>query len=230
MVAWPKFSITAYEIVSALYKQGIRPRTLIDVGANIGQFTIASLNIFKGLGVHAFEPVEACVEKLRSFTSGYGDVFIHPVALGATRERTTFYINRYSVASSILRISGKHQSEFSRLAEKENKTIEVYTLDHFFSNSALVAPVLLKIDVQGAEKLVLEGGHETLKQVNYVLLETSFTAMYDGEPLFLEMIEVMKTLNFDFIRPISFLKSTKSGEILQADVLFKRAGSWATSQ
>lgn len=221
MVTWPQFSVTAYGIVSDLFKQGIRPRTLIDVGAHTGQFTIASLNIFEGVGVHAFEPVASCVEKLRANTSGYGNVCVHAVALGAKRERSIFHINSYSLASSLLRVSNKHQSEFSQVAEKETTTIEVYTLDHYFSNSVLAAPVLLKIDVQGVEKLVLEGGKETLKQVDYVLLETSFAPMYVGEPLFPEMLEVMKTCNFQFLRPISFLKSPKSGEILQADILFE---------
>jgi hypothetical protein len=84
--------------------------------------------------------------------------------------------------------------------------------------------VLLKIDVQGAEKDVVEGARETLKRVDYVLMETAFTPMYIGQPSFTEMIETMRAFDFTFLRPVDFLKSPKSGEILQADILFRRAG------
>jgi hypothetical protein len=60
---------------------------------------------------------------------------------------------------------------------------------------------------KGSEKLVLEGGKRTLKKVDFVLMETSFTPMYIGEPLFIEMIEAMKAIDFEFVRPIGFLKS-----------------------
>lgn len=223
MATWPEFSITAYGIVSDLDKQNIHPRTLIDVGANVGQFTIAAINIFDNLGVHAFEPIAACADQLRLNTSGYDDVKINAVALGARCEKSAFHINTYSLASSMLRISDKHLSEFSQATEKKTIQIEVSTLDEHFSDKALPSPVLLKIDVQGAEKRVLEGGKETLKQVDYVLLEASFTSLYEGESLFLELVEAMNKFNFDFVRPLAFIKSPKSGEILQADILFAKA-------
>jgi FkbM family methyltransferase len=224
MATWPEFSITAYKMVSDLDKQNIQPRTLIDVGANIGQFTIAAINIFDNLDVHAFEPIKACADQLRANVSGYDDVQINALALGARCEKSAFHINTYSLASSMLRISNKHLSEFSQATEKNTITIEVSTLDDHFSDKALLSPVLLKIDVQGAEKCVIEGGTKTLKQVDYVLLETSFTPMYEGEPLFIELIETMKSFKFEFLRPLAFLKSPKSGEILQADILFKNSG------
>jgi FkbM family methyltransferase len=221
MVKWPVFSISAYQNVSNLFNQGICPRAIIDVGANIGQFTIAGLNIFEGVSIHAFEPIEACVNTLRINTSGYKDVYIHAIALGAKRDKTTFYINQYSQASSVLRPSQKHRLEFPNVAEEKAVPVELSTLDDFFSNSNLPGPVLLKLDVQGSEKLVLEGGKRTLKKVDFVLMETSFTPMYIGEPLFIEMIEAMKAIDFEFVRPIGFLKSPQGGEILQADILFR---------
>ncbi len=222
MLTWPKFSITAYQVVSDLFKQRIIPRTIIDVGANAGQFTIAALNIYDGVIVHAFEPVESCVDQLRINTKNYKGVHIYNIALGARPERRTFYENRSSLCSSLLKTSQKHRSEFPEAIEKSHKTLDLSTLDFFFSRIRLPEPVLLKIDVQGAEKQVIEGGRETLKQVEFVMLEASFTPMYLEELMFLELIHVMSKFKFEFVRPISFLKSPKSGEILQSDILFKR--------
>jgi FkbM family methyltransferase len=223
MATWPSFSISAYTMVSRLYNQGIRPRTVIDVGANAGQFTIAALNLFDGIAVHAFEPVKECVRKLRDRTSKFKNVYIYPHALGAKQELAAFHVNRYSLASSLLKPSTKHRSEFPIAGAEQTTVIELGTLDQYFSNAVLAPPVLLKLDVQGAEKRVIEGGQHTLTQVDYVLMETSFTPMYIDEPLFIEMIEAMKTAHFNFVRPVSILKSPKSGEILQADILFKNA-------
>jgi FkbM family methyltransferase len=122
MVAWPKFSATAYTIVSDLCKQSIRPKTLIDVGSNVGQFTIAAIQLFKNISVHAFEPVDSCVRRLRRNTDAYRDIHIYPVALGAKREKVAFHIDHYSQASSIFNPSRKHRLEFSKLAKKKDDT------------------------------------------------------------------------------------------------------------
>ena len=65
MATWPKFSITSFKMVSALARQGILPRSLIDVGANVGQFAIAASMIYSGLEVHSFEPVPETIARLR---------------------------------------------------------------------------------------------------------------------------------------------------------------------
>jgi FkbM family methyltransferase len=222
LVSWPVFSITSYGIVSSLFRQGIRPRTVIDVGANVGQFTVAAANIFDDVEIHAFEPIASCIDKLRANTMRYGNVKIHTVALGASCQKASFHINAYTLASSILKTSRKHRLEFPNVANSKTIMVEMATLDRFFSKRDLLAPVLLKLDVQGAEKLVVEGGEETLKRVDYVVSEASFTPMYEGEPGFLELIEVLKRFNFNFKRPVAFLTSPNSGEILQADILFQK--------
>ena len=221
MVTWPKFSLTAYGIVTDLFKQGIRPKTLIDVGANTGQFTVAACNIFKGIIVHAFEPIEKCVDQLRANTSRYNNIHIYPVALGDECKTAAFHMNNYSLASSLLRLSDKHQFEFSQATERETVPVAVKTLDSNFHDKPLVAPVLMKLDVQGAERKVIEGGRETLQRVDYILMETSFSPMYIGEPSFTEMVDLMRTLDFDLARPMHFLRGPRSGEILQADFLFR---------
>ena len=123
----------------------------------------------------------------------------------------------------MLKISERHKTEFPHAKVQTSATVDVIPLDQLRSDMVLKSPVLMKIDVQGYEGEVLEGGKETLKKVDYVLLETSFTQMYEGEPLFAELVETMKSFHFDFVRPIAFLKSNKTGEILQADILFRKS-------
>jgi hypothetical protein len=60
-----------------------------------------------------------------------------------------------------------------------------------------------------------------LGKIDYLLFETSFVTMYDGEPLFDEMHNFVKELGFEFIAPVGFLQ-TNDLQILQMDLLYKR--------
>lgn len=57
ILTWSKFSLTSYIMVSNLVKQQLQPKTIIDVGANVGQFSVASARLFKNVQIYAFEPV-----------------------------------------------------------------------------------------------------------------------------------------------------------------------------
>jgi len=221
---WPRFSLTSYLLVISMFKSGIRPSTVIDVGANTGQFTIAAEHIFRCPKIYAFEPIPDCVEKLRLFSSGSPNIEIHTTAIGVKNDQVDFYVNEYDQASSLFKLNAMNRHHFKNLKERETIRVQVTTLDRFFKNKTMKKPVLLKIDVQGAEKDVVEGARETLNKVDYVLMETSFTPLYIGQSSFLEMIDIMKAFDFTFLRPVDFLKSPATGEILQADILFKRGG------
>ena len=221
MFTWPKFSVASYVIVKSLLRLGIHPHTVIDVGANIGQFTVAASKLFENPKVFAFEPLPVCVEKLRVLATKIPDIEIYKLAIGDRNGTVDFHVSTFDQASSLLKLNHGVENLFSGLKERKRIRVNVVTLDDFFEARTLKKPVLLKIDVQGGEKSVILGGTKTLRQIDYVLLEASFTPMYVGEPLFLELVELLKTLKFDFMRPVSFLKSPRTGEILQADILFR---------
>jgi hypothetical protein len=69
VLTWPKFSVTSYFMVSRLIEQGIVPRTVLDVGANVGQFAVASAKLFPGVRVHSSEPVLGCAGELTKLRS-----------------------------------------------------------------------------------------------------------------------------------------------------------------
>jgi hypothetical protein len=62
---WPKFSATSYFMVSRLARQGVRPRTVLDVGANVAQFAVALEKLFPGARVHSFVRALGCAEEPR---------------------------------------------------------------------------------------------------------------------------------------------------------------------
>lgn len=223
LLTWPKFSVTSFDMVSRLAGQGVLPRTVLDVGANVGQFAVAAAKLFPEVRVHSFEPVPECFEKLRKNVSGLGKVTVYPYALGEGEGEVPFHVNTHSHSSSALPLAQGHRDAFPEAREAREIMVKVLTLDQVFANAEIRPPVLLKLDVQGYETQVLRGGTQTLERVDYVVLEASFKPMYEGELLFTEVVRFMEERGFRFERPVGWFTAPESGEVLQMDALFVRS-------
>ena len=86
----------------------------------------------------------------------------------------------------------------------------------------LEAAVLIKIDVQGYELFVLHGGPETVKRARALIVETSFTKLYEGQPLFDDIYKTLKKSEFDYGGNWDQLTDPRDGRILQTDAIFLR--------
>lgn len=221
-VLWPKFSVTSYTMISGLKRQGVLPKTVVDVGANVGQFAIAAAKLFPGVQVHSFEPNPPCAAQLQCNVTKLAAVQVHQLALGRVAGTVDFHVNTHSHSSSILPLANSHLDAFPDARESGVIQVQVSTLDQVFAGQILPSPVLLKLDVQGYELPVLQGGKVFLQSVDYVLLEASFKPLYQNEPLFMEIVAQMRELGFEFLRPVGFLRSPQTGEFLQMDALFQR--------
>lgn len=222
LATWKRFSVTSYFMVYRLRKQGILPRTVVDVGANVGQFAVASSKLFSEALVHSFEPVPECAEELRKNVARLQNVEVYPAALGEKEGVLSFHVNAHTHSSSPLSLTEAHRTAFPKAQENREIEVEVSTLDRVFEGMDLKPPVLIKLDVQGYEAHVLRGGEKTLERADYVVMEVSFRPMYQGEKLFREILLMMEGYNFRFERPLGWLREPATGEILQADVLFVR--------
>jgi len=228
---WRCFSLTSYRMIDDLRRQGVLPKTVIDVGANIGQFAYASARLFDGVRVHSFEPVPDALTELRSNVRGLENVVIHECALGEQRGEASITVNEHVHASSFLPLTKTHEAYFPEARPQRSVTVPVETLDSVFGDVMLPGPVLLKIDVQGFEPYVLRGGRKTLARVDYVLMEASFRPMYEGELTFLDLVGEMHRYGFDFVRPVGWFARPETGEFVQCDALFaNRASAAAIAQ
>src|SRR5919199_4404161 len=216
LVTWPEFSITSFVMVSELAKQGISPRTVLDVGANVGQFTVAAAKLFPKVQIHDFEPVPECAQTLQKNVAGLGNITVYPFALGDSEGEVAFHINSYSLEkSSVLPLAHGHLQAFPEAQETKEIMVKVSTLDKVFANVEFQEPTLLKLDVQGYEPYILRGGVETLKRLDYVVLETSFKPMYEGEVLFMDIVRIMEDQSFYFTRPLGWFAMPGTGEVLE---------------
>jgi FkbM family methyltransferase len=134
---------------------------IIDVGANIGQFSSAVKFFYPDARIIAFEPDLKVCERYKNNLSRHENVEIHNVGLGAKSHLATFYRSKVSAASSFVR----DPSEFIIGQTK----IDIKTLDSF----GLFGIDLLKIDVEGYEGEVIDGAKKTLAKSKFALIEVS---------------------------------------------------------
>jgi len=73
-ITWPMFSLTSFRMVSGLARQGVLPATIIDVGANVGQFAVAAAKLIPNVRVHSFEPAPEAAQQLRRNVAGIGNI------------------------------------------------------------------------------------------------------------------------------------------------------------
>lgn len=218
---WPKFSWTSFVMLKALRQQGLTPATIIDVGANVGQFAVASAKLFPHASIYAYEPQPVCVDQLRRNVRALPQVVVRGCALGDKPGQADMNVSSVSHSSSLLKLGDRHLQAFPEAAESGLITVEVRTLDDEFAATQLKSPTLLKLDVQGYEHMVLSGAPNLLAKVEYVIMEASFQPLYEGELTFVELLDKMKERGFRFLRPVGSLAHPRTGEVLQIDALFE---------
>lgn len=140
---------------------------IADIGANLGQSVISFRKLFPDSKVYAFEPNPVCMKTLHRVSSIVkGNVEINNYGIGNENSTLKFYIPMVYGNIDLLQEGSFDKSSFSssitrqrigRDFDLKEMEIEVTTLD-----SLNLSWSLLKIDVQGLEKQVLEGARETI--------------------------------------------------------------------
>ena len=225
LLTWKPFSITSFRVLHRLRQQGVACGTVLDGGANKGQFARAATETYPAADVIAFEPLPDVAEALRHNLQDRPQVRVVASALGSRDGEVPFYRHRYTLASSALPLEDAPRSGRSDgTAGWVERTISVPVarLDTLLADASLRPPVLLKLDLQGYELEALRGASETLAQTDYVLLEVGFQPTYQGEATFGALYDFLRAAGFQFRRPLDAL-TDDADEIAQMDVLFARS-------
>lgn len=209
-------------ICHALAQAGVGPNTVVDVGANMGQFALAARTVWPAAVIHSYEPLPEAVEALRALSSRHPDLKVHECALAAEPGRRTLRVTSNSVSSSLLPLGRQHRERYPQVRECGTVEVEVRTLEQEAVPGWGPAPRLLKLDVQGLELDVLRGGEKILREFAWILLETCAEPMYEGEAPFEPLRAWLAERGFRFAGPV-FLHPTPSGAPGQFDALFVNA-------
>jgi FkbM family methyltransferase len=197
----------------------LRLGTVIDVGANVGQFSLLVNTLHPQVVIHAFEPLEEAASVFDRLFVGRQHVTLHRCAAGAEDCETEIHVSGRADSSSLLPISELQDRAFSGTAAIANRKIPVRRVDDILDGLSLPGPLLIKLDVQGYEMEALRGMPRILAKADYVYAELSFAPLYEGQPLAHDVIAWLAAHSFD-LASINTLARLATGVAVQADALF----------
>ena len=159
--------------------QKFKVKNILDVGANNGQWALRVRNGGFEENITSFEPTIAFeILKKNTFRDSNWNC-VNMAVSNHTGESRIYLASNGNLSSSILQPDEILMQGFGI---EFNDSIEVptTTLDEYLSNSQ-IEEFYLKIDVQGAEKLVLEGVENSVSKCVAVEFESSLRPLYKGE-------------------------------------------------
>lgn len=198
-----------------LAAKGFAPRTVFDIGAFTGGWTQNAKRIFPSARFHCFEANEEHRASLQEAV-GPDPGAVHIGVLGDKCAEVTFF-SRADTGDSVFE---EQTAFFVDNPAVTRKTLPMRTLD----SQQLPKPDLVKIDVQGAELLVLAGGRSCIANAEMIILETKVLEYNKGTPTFLETLTFMDEFGYVPL-DITELHYLRSGELCEVDVMFVRKGS-----
>jgi FkbM family methyltransferase len=210
--------VDTFDLLSKIKSMNFSPKTIIDIGANRGMFSRTAHYLFKDAKIIAYEPLKDCFTALKRLSISNFEYYNY--ALGNKIEKNQIFKSAYDESSSILKMADLHKEAFPTENKIETETIEVTTLDNALQNRYLEKPILVKIDVQGYEKFVIDGAAEILENTDILICEISFYKLYDNQALFDEIYSQLKKLSFEFFGSLEDLVHPKKSTVLQMDALF----------
>jgi FkbM family methyltransferase len=209
---------------------------ILDVGALLeGDPIYSALLNREETTVTGFEPQDDARQELTVKFGARGQWFAHVLGDGGTH---TFYKTRYPGCSSILEpnsdvinaftaMSTKSGGNFEIVSEQQVQTARLNDLDDIQHVD------FAKLDVQGAELMVMEHGMSKLASSLIIQTEAAFLPLYKSQPLFADQHLFLRNFNFDLHKFIdvtgrAFIPMVQSNpkqpvsQLIECDAVFVR--------
>ena len=197
---------------------------VLDVGANIGQFS-RELRVsgYNGKMV-SFEPLLDAHKLLSENAIKDKNWIVAPrMAIGENVGEMTINVSENSYSSSLLPMLRVHFKAAPDSHYIGSEKINVTTLDLAASQYLEDKNhIYLKIDTQGFEDKIIKGGGETLSKTEIVQIELSLVPLYEGQLLFLDIISILSEIGFELCGIIPVFIDNETGNLLQFDGVFKK--------
>ena len=224
------FIVIGYDIVRRrkrdyIWLQELEIRTLLDIGANVGQYASEMRKIFPKAQIYSFEPLKDCFKQLNENMKNDARFQALNCALSDEPGETQINRNEHSPASSLLKLGDLHRKHYTYAVATRSETIRVECLDKMAGQLKIETPLMIKMDVQGFEDKVIAGGVKTIRKAKILIVETSFEELYEGQPLFDDIYEKLKELGFIYYSNNHQVLSDTDRRVLQENSVFIKPNS-----
>ncbi len=195
---------------------------VMDIGAFQGRFTDAALAYWRPDPVWLVEANPDMAAVLREKYRRRSECRIIHAAIADRSGTANLRVNERLGSSSILPILPEAERVFGHtLAERQVLAVPARTLDALFEEHDIDRVDLMKVDIQGAERQLIEGGRHALKSVSVLYTEVMFTPQYAGAAGFEELHRLLCDAGFR-LRGLSEGRLGTDGALAYADALFVR--------
>lgn len=205
------------EIVSLcdrLKAVGFVPEFVLDIGASTAIWSNAVSSVFDTSRYVLCDPM----------FGRYPNVWSKPqfelieAAIGDKPGETVFSVSSDLYGSSLLSVSGV-------VSVVDKVAVQIRTIDDLAKEKKLAGRGLLKVDVQFAEHLVIEGALETIaRSIDFIILELTLMRVHPQAKTMLEMCNRMDELGFRVFDQVGGWRVPATGELEQIDLVFVRKG------
>jgi FkbM family methyltransferase len=178
-------------VLRQIREAGFVPATVIDVGAAMGMFTRTCHAVFPQAGYLLIEPLEEYLPSLTQVARDIPQARFELAAAAACGDPTTLNVHADLLGSSLY-----HETEEGSDVNGTPRQVPTIRLDQWVEKQGGSSPYLIKIDVQGAELDVLDGGQAILADTEVVILEVSLFHFFRHGPVFYDVLAYMKTRGF----------------------------------
>jgi FkbM family methyltransferase len=203
--------------------ENLNIKTILDIGANQGQFAKYIHRIIPQAKIYSFEPLQDCFKELILNLTELPHSKGFNLALGDVTGESIIHNNSYSQSSSMLPMLESHEKAFPFSKGKiHEEKIKIMRLDDIEQQLEIEIkkPILIKIDVQGFEDKVILGGLQLIKQADVLIIEMSTLPLYEGQLLFDNLYHLIKSLGFKYQGNLTQLNSAVDGKVVQVDGIF----------
>lgn len=203
---------------------------VVDIGANVGAWSAHVLRVFPGLEIIAAEPGAEPLATLEARFAGHENVTVDCRAVTDVSGTSVYHRTRASVFASLLppraALHELYALPGSPTEVLEAVEVNTVTLDELVGQRTVS---VLKLDVQGGELAVLNGGRHALERTAAVLVEVVFLPHYEGDATFAALDQALTRHGFRLM-DLSPPFRLGDGPALWADACYGRTPSQGHSQ
>jgi len=218
----------AYKVQKHLIKDYNSELTIFDVGAYVGGIALKYNKLFPKSKIFCFEPFPDSFSTLEKNTVSFNNIICINKGLSAQEGTSKFQTNTSAPTNSIFKAHKSSEVVWGEGLLEALGTVEVEmtTLDNFVTAHAIEKIDILKMDVQGAEFMVLNGAKKTLEKgiVDMIYTEIIMLPTYEGQIPFEETVKLIRSFGFELFNLYNY-SLTNKGQLRQVDAIFIKSNS-----
>jgi FkbM family methyltransferase len=199
-------------------------KTIIDVGANRGQFAFAIQPFFPLANVYCFEPqMEVAFKLCKEIQSRklFGCMSVFPFALGDFNGRANMNAAKNTTDTSMLDMTEYFSEIYKKPRLAPGFSTKVCRLDDVVI--PVVPELMIKLDVEGYEMNVINGAGRTIDKAKIIYSEVTFhKERYVGQYIFDKFYNIIRSKGFECLGFSQVYYHYRSGAPYYADAVFVR--------